>query len=66
MRRNRPALFKGVHFEADVIVLCVQRFLRFGLSFRNLEELMIECNLSVDHVNNLALGFSSMRNDPPE
>ena len=50
MRRHRPALFKGCHFEAEIIVLCVRWYLRFGLSFRNLEELMAERNLNVDHV----------------
>jgi transposase-like protein len=50
MRRNRPALFKGRHFEAEIIILCVRWYLRFGLSFRNLEELMVERKLSVDHV----------------
>ena len=50
MRRNRPALFKGRHFEAEIIVLCVRWYLRFGLSLRNLEEIMAERNLSVDHV----------------
>ena len=48
MRRHRPALFTGRHFEAE-IVLCVRWYLRFGLSFRNLEELMAERNVSVDH-----------------
>ena len=42
MRRTRPALFKGRHFEADIILLCVRWYLRFGLSFRNLEERMAE------------------------
>src|SRR3954471_4125562 len=50
MRRKRPALFRGRHFEAEIIILCVRWYLRFGLSFRNLEELMVERNLSVDHV----------------
>jgi IS6 family transposase len=50
MQRNGPALFKGRHFEAEIIVLCVRWYLRFGLSFRNLEELMAERNLNVDHV----------------
>ena len=50
MRRTRPALFKGRHFEAEIIILCVRWYLRFGLSFRNLEELMVERNLTVDHV----------------
>jgi IS6 family transposase len=30
------------HFEAEIIVLCVRWYLRFGLSFRNLEEMMAE------------------------
>jgi transposase, IS6 family len=50
MQRKRPALFKGRHFEADVIILCVRRYLRFCLSLRDVEELMAERNLSVDHV----------------
>ncbi len=50
MRRNRPALFKGRHFEAEMILLCVRCYLRFGLSFRNLKEMMAERNLAVDHV----------------
>ena len=50
MRRNRPALFKGRHFEAQIIVLCVRWYLRFCLSYRNLQELMAERSLSVDHV----------------
>jgi transposase, IS6 family len=37
-------------FEAEIIVLCVRWYLRFGLSFRNLEEMMAERNLYVDHV----------------
>src|ERR1700758_968264 len=50
MRAKRPTLFKGRHFEAEIIVLCVRWYLRFGLSFRNLEEMMAERNLPVDHV----------------
>jgi IS6 family transposase len=41
---------RGRHFEAEIIVLCVRWYLRFGLSFRNLEELMVERKVSVDHV----------------
>src|SRR3982751_3557872 len=50
MRRERPALFKGRHFEAEIIVLCVRWYLRYPLSLRQLEEMMAERNLSVDHV----------------
>ena len=50
MGPNRPALFKGRHFEAAIIVLCVRWHLRFGLSFRNLGEVMAERSLHVDNV----------------
>ena len=50
MRQKGPALFKGRHFEAEIIVLCVRWYLRYPLSFRQLEEIMVERNLSVDHV----------------
>ena len=50
MSKERPALFKGRHFEPEIIILCVRHYLRFALSYRNLEELMAERNLSVDHV----------------
>jgi transposase, IS6 family len=50
MRRDRPALFKGRHFEAEIIILCVRRYLRYALSLRNLEEIMTERNVHVDHV----------------
>jgi transposase-like protein len=50
MRKRRPALFKGRHFEAAIIVVCVRWYLRYPLSYRDLEELMAERNLRVDHV----------------
>ena len=49
MGRERPALFKGRHFEPEIIVVCVRRYLRFCLSLRDIEELMAERGLSVDH-----------------
>jgi len=51
MRRSRPALFRGRHFEADIIIiLCVRVFLRYSLTYRDLEEIMAERNLSLDPV----------------
>ena len=50
MRQDRPAAFKGRHFEPEIIILCVRRYLRYALSLRNLEELMVERNVHVDHV----------------
>ncbi len=43
-------MVRGRHFEAEIILLCLRWYLRFGLSFRNLEEMMAERNLSLDHV----------------
>jgi transposase, IS6 family len=50
VRRDAPALFKGRHFEAEIIILCVRRYLRYALSLRNLEEIMAERNVHVHHV----------------
>ena len=49
MRKTRPALFRGRHFEDCVIVLCIRWYLRYCLTLRDLEELMLERGLSVDH-----------------
>lgn len=41
--------FKWRHFEAEIILLCVHWYLRYALSYRDLEEIMTERGLSVDH-----------------
>jgi hypothetical protein len=48
--RRRPTLFRGRHFEDVIILLCVRWYLRYSLTYRDLEEIMAERNLSVDHV----------------
>jgi transposase-like protein len=48
--QNRPALFRGRDFEDVIVVLCVRWYLRYSLSYRDLEEIMTERGLSVDHV----------------
>ena len=35
-------LFKGRHFDREIIILCVRWYLRFKLSFRDLVEMMAE------------------------
>ena len=47
--RERPALFRGRHFEDVIILLCVRWYLRYSLTYRGLEEIMAERSLSVDH-----------------
>lgn len=42
--------FKWRHYQSEIILLCVRWYLRYPLSYRNLEEMMQERGLSVDHV----------------
>ncbi|GEO19331.1 IS6 family transposase [Microvirga aerophila] len=42
-------VFKGRHFERSVILLCIRWYLAYNLSLRNLEEMMAERGISVDH-----------------
>ena len=41
--------FKWRHFEAEIILLCVRWYVRYALSYRDLEEMMLERGLHVDH-----------------
>jgi hypothetical protein len=41
--------FKWCHFQPDLILLCVRWYLRYALSYRDLEEIMLERGLHVDH-----------------
>ena len=41
--------FKWRHYEAEIILLCVRWYLRYSLSYRDLEEIMLERGLHVDH-----------------
>jgi transposase, IS6 family len=58
MRTRRPrsatvprSAFSGFCFPPEVIVLAVRWYLRFGLSFRDVEELLAERGgVEVDHV----------------
>jgi IS6 family transposase len=44
-----PALFKWRHFEADIILCAVRWYLRYALSYRDVEELLQERGVSIDH-----------------
>jgi transposase-like protein len=53
--RPRPmppscSAFTGFRFPAEVIVLAVRWYLRYGLSYRDVEELLVERGVDVDHV----------------
>jgi transposase-like protein len=54
-RRSRPwveapSAFAGFRFPPEVILLAVRWYLRYGLSYRDLEELLAERGIDVDHV----------------
>jgi transposase, IS6 family len=44
-----PSLFKWRHFEADIILCSVRWYLRYALSYRDVEELLRERGVWVDH-----------------
>ena len=48
MKQNQ-SLFKWRHFEPTVILLCVRWYCKYQLSYRDLEEMMQERGLTVDH-----------------
>jgi transposase, IS6 family len=56
LRRSSPlpvvpsSAFVGFRFPAEVIVLAVRWYLRYGLSYRDVEELLAERGVEVDHV----------------
>ncbi len=58
MRRRRQAApiktefsaFAGFRFPPEVILLAVRWYLRYGLPYRDLEELLAERGIEVDHV----------------
>jgi len=42
-------LFKGRHFDREIVILCVRWYLRFKLSFRDLVEMMAERGVDLAH-----------------
>ena len=42
-------LFKGRHFDREIIIPCVRWYLRFKLSFRDLVEMMTERGIDLAH-----------------
>ena len=44
------SVFKRRRFSAEIILLCVRWYCRYGISYRDLEEMMDERGVAVDHV----------------
>src|SRR4051794_6867837 len=47
---NPRSAFAGFRFPAEVILVAVRWYLRYGLSYRDVEELLGERGIVVDHV----------------
>src|ERR1017187_3315994 len=48
-RLAHAPLFRGRHFPDDLIILAVRWYLRYSLSYRDLQELLAERGVAVDH-----------------
>ena len=47
---GRSSVFAGYRFPREVIAVAVRWYLRYGLSYRDVEELLAERGITVDHV----------------
>jgi len=61
---STPSLFKWRHFQSEIIWLNVRWYCRYPLSYRNLEEMMAERGVNVDHstINRWVLKYASELN----
>ena len=46
---SHPSLFKWRHFEAEIILCAVRWYLRYASRYRDVEELLRERGVTVDH-----------------
>ena len=62
LKRRSKDDFRGRHFEAGLIVQAVSWYLRYPLSYRDIEELLLERGLEVDHstVNRWVLAYAPL------
>jgi IS6 family transposase len=62
LKRQAKDDFKGRHFEASLIVQAVSWYLRYPLSYRDIEEMLLERGLEVDHstLNRWVLAYAPL------
>jgi len=49
MTSKQPSDFKWHHCQGEIILQCVRWHCKYGISYRDLEEMMSERGLSIDH-----------------
>ena len=52
-------LFKGRHFDREIVVLCVRWYLSFKLSYRDLVTMMLERGIELAHTTILRWGYTT-------
>src|SRR3954464_14116904 len=62
LKRQAKDDFKGRHYEATLILQAVSWYLRYPLSYRDIEELFLERGLEVDHstLNRWVLAYAPL------
>ena len=62
LKRRSKGDFKGRHYEASLILQAVSWYLRYPLSYRDIEELFLERSLAVDHstLNRWVLAYAPL------
>ena len=57
--------FKWRHFQKEIILLLVRWYLSYSLSYRDLEEMMLERGINVDHstINRWVIHYSPLLED---
>src|SRR3954471_3455664 len=62
LKQRAKADFRGRHYEAALIVQAVSWYLRYPLSYRDIEELFLERGLDVDHstLNRWVLAYAPL------
>jgi IS6 family transposase len=63
LKRQSKNDIEGWHFEAWLIVQAVTWYLRYPLSYRDLEEMFRECGFEVDYntINRWVLAYTPIR-----
>jgi len=54
--------FKGAHFPKEIILYAVYFYVRYGVSYRDLEEIMEERGVNIDHatLNRWVVNYSPL------
>ena len=57
------SLFKRRRFPVEIILLCVRWYCKYGISYRDLAEMMQERGVAVDPIHDLPLGSALCARD---